>query len=128
MFSFITVSAQAKNACSCTPIPSMKKYIGDARKKHIVGYSIDWTCTYKCKLDARDSDDKATLVTGAYHEYHVFPEDGSEGVCEGMVYKSHYNSMTNQYVYMYTGEDVPFRPTDSKSSDLKKWANTTYCE
>lgn len=129
MFSFFTVTgtAQAKNPCGCKPIPSTKIYQGDARKKHFIGYSIDWSCTYRCKIDSRDVKAKEMLVKAFYHEYHLLPEDGSEGVCEGMVYQSHFNPLTNQEVYMYSGEDKIFSPSDSSSLNLKKWAEANFC-
>lgn len=106
----------------------MKTYQGDARKKHFVGYSIDWSCTYKCKLDSRDSDSQATMIKASYHEFHIFQENGLEGICEGMEYKPFYNPMVNQEVYAYTGTDTAFSPSDSKSQDLQKWSNDNYCE
>jgi len=128
LLSLIIVPAMAKNPCACTPMPSTKTYIGEARKKHFIGYSIDWTCTYKCKLDPRDEDSTGASVKGTYHEFHLLPEDGSEGVCEGMVYRALFNSTLNRYIYMYTGENLSFSPSDSKSKELNTWSQSNNCE
>jgi hypothetical protein len=43
-----TLSVWAKNPCFCDPIPESKTYQGEARKKHIIGYTINWSCKYTC--------------------------------------------------------------------------------
>jgi hypothetical protein len=124
----LAIPVVAKNVCACIPEPSTKKYIGEARKKHTIGYSIDWTCRYQCKLDPRDEDSSATSVNGTYHEFHIGQEDGREGVCEGMVFKAQYNSMLNREIYMYTGENQSFSPSESKANELNIWSQSNNCE
>ncbi len=127
ILSFLTLPTLAKNQCGCSPIPTSKAYIGAARKRHIIGYSIDWSCTYRCIKDT-DLNEAPSSVTGAYHGYYIGSENGTEGICEGMVYKSEFSAMLNQEVYMYMGENFSFKPSKSKSADLKKWAETNNCD
>lgn len=128
LFVFSTASAWAKNACYCEPIPESKTYQGEARKRHVIGYSIDWTCSYKCKLNSDQDDAHAPIVKGSYHEYYLRSEIGTEGICEGMVYKPQFNAMLNEEVYMYFGETFGFMPSKSGSEDLKKWALANDCD
>ena len=128
VLSFLTASARAKNQCLCQVLPSTKVYQGEARKKHFIGYSIDWACTYKCNTDPRDLEANAALVTASYHEFYMFQEEGSEGICEGMYYKSYFNLQLNRAVYAYTGENFDLKPSESRAPDLKKWAEANYCD
>jgi hypothetical protein len=68
---------------------------------------------------------QAVIVTGFYHEYFIRSEIGTEGICEGMVYKPHYNPYINKEVYSYTGETFGFRPSSSSSADLKNGLRQT---
>ena len=123
VLNLFTLSAGA-GPCGCDPVPTSKKYLGEARKKHVIGYSIDWSCTYQC----RSSEGAATPVTGTYHKYFVGAENGLEGICEGMVYRAHYNSALQRDIYMYTGENFTIDPAKSKSAELKQWAKTQACD
>lgn len=128
LLSAYTAPVRAKNPCGCLPIPTSKTYQGEARKKHFLGYSIDWTCSYSCTRDGGQGDGPTVMVKASYHEFYLRPENGTEGVCEGMVYKSHYHPVRNEIVYMYMGENFSFSPTDSSSKDLQRWANANNCD
>lgn len=128
LFLFSTIPAGAKNPCYCDPIPESKTYQGEARKKHVIGYSIDWSCNYVCKQGAAPNASQGALVTAFYHEYYIRSENGTEGICEGMVYKPRYNPHLNQEVYVYLGENFGFKPSGSSSLDLQKWAEVNQCD
>lgn len=128
MLLFSTAAAWAKNPCYCNPIPESKTYQGEARKKHIIGYSIDWSCNYTCKVGDRPGSSQKALVTAFYSEYFIRAENGTEGICEGMVYKPEFNYHSNGWVYMYMGETFGFKPTSSSSLDLQKWAKANSCD
>lgn len=128
VFLFSTISAWAKNSCYCDPIPESKTYQGEARKRHLIGYSIDWSCNYTCKVGEGSEAAPGALVTAFYHEYYMRSEIGTEGICEGMVYKSQYNPHLNQEVYVYLGQNFGFKPSSSSSLDLKKWAEANDCD
>lgn len=128
MLLFSTLSAWAKNPCYCYPIPESKTYQGEARKKHIIGYTIDWSCKYTCHTGEGQEASQGATVTGFYHEYFMRAEIGTEGICEGMVYKSQYNPYINQEVYSYNGETFGFKPSSSHSADLQKWAEANSCD
>jgi hypothetical protein len=128
-FLVTSISGWAKNPCSCYPIPESKNYQGEARKKHLIGYSIDWSCNYTCAVnEAPQEGGPAPVVMAFYHEYYVRSEIGTEGICEGMVYKARFNQMMNQYIYMYEGENFGFKPSNSTSENLRKWAEANSCD
>lgn len=127
MLLFSTAAAWAKNSCYCHPIPESKTYQGEARKKHIIGYSIDWSCVYDCKDDRPEAPQKSQ-IKAYYSEYFIRAENGTEGICEGMVYKPEYNFRANNWVYMFHGETYGFKPTSSSSLDLQKWAKANNCD
>lgn len=128
MLLFSTIATWAKNPCYCYPIPTSKTYQGEARKKHIIGYSIDWSCNYTCKAGDTPEPSQGSLVTAFYHEYYIRSEIGTEGICEGMVYNSQFNPHLNQEVYVYMGENFGFKPSSSSSLDLQKWSEANSCD
>ena len=114
----------AGNACRCEPTTG-KDYIGAARQKKAMGFTIHWVCDYQC----HNGDGKPQLIKGTYKKfYSKKTENGLEGICEGMKYEPHYNMKMNDYVYMWDGKTRSFSPSRSKSVELKQWAQTQSCE
>lgn len=129
VFMFLTSFAQAKDMCSCLPLPSTKTYPGNPRKKHILGYSVAWSCTYKCsKVTIENGIKNEALVQGSYLEHYFFEENGLEGVCEGMIYEPVFNVNLNRYIYTYNGKNTDFNPLKSNSRELVQWAKFNSCQ
>lgn len=121
------LTALAKNDCVCKAIPESKTYQGAARKKKLVGFTIDWSCDYRCKVNMRDQDPASIQkVRAFYHEYFM-GEDGNEGVCEGIVYKMTYNQYQGREVYSATDVVRSITPSRSKSPQLRQWSEANNC-
>lgn len=118
----------AKNSCTCYPIVDSKTYQGEARKKHFVGYSINWSCDYRCEISTNTNKD-TEVVKAFYREYYFRSNEmGTEGVCEGMVYEPQFVMQLGREVYMFHGKTFGFIPSQSISKDLKAWATKNNCD
>lgn len=121
---FLSSFAIAGNSCWCEPTTG-KDYIGAARQKSAMGFTIHWICDYKC----HNGDGNPLLVKGTYKKFYAKKsENGLEGICEGMKYEPHYSMQRNDYVYMWDGKTHSFKPGRSKSADLKQWSKDNSCE
>jgi hypothetical protein len=118
----------AKNDCACYALPDSKTYQGPARKKKLIGFTIDWSCDYHCKKTMNDPDpSNVTKVRAYYHDYFI-GEEGDEGICEGMVYRPVFNAGLNRYVYNPTEEIQGIIPRYSKSPQLQQWGKENSCD
>jgi hypothetical protein len=121
------------NDCYCQVDPDYKEYVGNARDRKWVGFSVDWTCRYTCYSSTRNAQGEAVILKKEmlkveYKErYYTNDEDGREGICEGMIYVPTMNYDKMKTIYMYEGETEPLNPLSSKSPDLKKWGQANSC-
>ena len=130
----LSLVSQAEVRCSCTPDPYSKQYIGDVRQKHLIGYSIHWTCDYQCTVyDHQGYGQDRLIRTDAVPRAEFFQrffgeEDGREGICEGMVYEPEMNYEKMRTIYMWKDRLQSFNPARSKSATLKAWAGKNGCD
>lgn len=118
--------AQAKNDCACEAIPDSKTYQGPARVKKLIGYTINWSCDFHCRTRMNDPEAPVTRVRAYYHDYFV-GEDGDEGICEGMVYRSVYNMAVGREVYTPTDQIKGIVPSYSASPQIRQWGKANDC-
>lgn len=128
-FSFLILSFQQSSygaqRCSCYPIPESKKYAVARKKLRFNRFESQWSCQYKCYAGKAD----AVIVTGRYQQTFSYPENGLEGICEGMIYNYHDTPNGNQmYVYLWEGQTESFNPAKSNSEDLKNWSKSVECK
>jgi hypothetical protein len=128
LLNLLTLNALAKSSCACYPVPESKSYQGPARKKHWIGYSIDWSCQYRCTTNFENDETPIESVTGFYHEFYIRTEMGTEGICEGMTYEPKFNALFNRDVYFFNGNTFGLSPEKSKSAQLREWAQKNSCE
>ncbi len=128
LVNLLTIAASAKSTCTCYPEVESKAYQGDARKKHFIGYSINWSCDYKCEVIS-EIEKKSQVVTGFYSKYYFRnTEMGTEGICEGMVYEPQFVMSLGREIYMFHGKTFGIVASKSESKDLKAWAAKNNCD
>lgn len=128
LINLLAIVATAKNICTCYPEVESKAYQGDARKKHFIGYSINWSCDYKCEI-VTELEKKSQDVTGFYSEYYFRnTELGTEGICEGMVYEPQFVLSLGREIYMFHGKTFGVVAGKSKSKNIKAWAAMNNCD
>lgn len=103
--------------CYCTHDPyqgGSKEY--QKLQKKWWGYTREWTCKYTCYNGQIEAQ-----VKGSYKD-SAMTDDGRLGICEGTIYKEHYNAAGPIFwVYMLDGaEDI--NPRKANAKELKAWA------
>jgi hypothetical protein len=123
-FSKANESEQKKNACRCI-FNGTKDYQVFDEKKSWFGQRMvhrQWTCQYTCEVGS-----VSETVVGSYKLTNYGDDNGLEGICEGTVYESQFNSFVNREVYSYKSTES-FNPKKGKAPELKQWAESHECD
>lgn len=126
---FFVMENAVASSCVCWPHPYTKKYPSDGYNRSKNKLSIKWSCDYTCSVKNEQSMIQKTVVTARYAKTYRLPENGLEGICEGMIYESEFNPNAPGFsLYTYNGRNEYFNPHTSKSEDLKSFARSQNCE
>lgn len=114
-------------ACGCTARPISKTYQEFERHKLFGQYTYAITRKWSCEYDCTGSYGNQETVVG-YHSMKSYgDDDGTEGVCDGIAFVSHYHPDLNREIhfpendkpqFIQLGWGARFSPS---SPELKNW-------